>query len=306
MAEENESFVKQMNKIFDENKDNKDEELFFTFKGVLYPNRLCSAETFEALETFEARKDDMLVIAYPKCGTNWVFQILTEMVAAITSNKESQLRRPHLMLEFGGPEKFLKMKEQPSPRHYVTHLYYDNIPKSFLENKVKMLVVFRNPKDAATSYYHFYNKNPLLPNASSWDDFFQKFMSGEVAWSSYFDHALAWDKHMDEENIMIITYEELKENLLEGVKRIADFYELPLSDEIIKSVADKVTFQAMSRKSPEVLGHFASVIFRKGEVGDWRTLFTEAQSKEMDAKFEACLAGTKLGAKLKYDKYCKF
>ncbi|XP_032072659.1 sulfotransferase 6B1-like [Thamnophis elegans] len=306
MAEENDSLVKQMNKIFEENKDNKNEELFFTFKGVLYPNRLCSAETFEALETFEAREDDMLVIAYPKCGTNWVFQILTEMVAAISSNKELPLPRHLLMLEFGGPEKFLKMKEQRSPRYYITHLHYDNIPKSFLEKKVKMLVVFRNPKDAATSYYHFYNKNPLLPNTSSWDDFFQKFMSGEVGWSSYFDHALAWDKHMDEENVMIITYEELKENLLEGVKRIADFYELPLSEEMIKSIADKATFQAMSSKLPEVLGQFASVIFRKGEVGDWRTLFTEAQSKEMDAKFEACLAGTKLGAKLKYDKYCKF
>lgn len=43
----------------------------------------------------------------------------------------------------------------------------------------QMLVVFRNPKDTATSYYHFCNKNPLLPNASSWDDFFQKFMNGE-------------------------------------------------------------------------------------------------------------------------------
>ncbi|XP_070590233.1 sulfotransferase 6B1-like [Erythrolamprus reginae] len=306
MAEENESVMEKMNKLFDENNDNTNEELFFTFKGVLYPSRLCSAETFEALETLEARKDDMLVMAYPKCGTNWVFQILTEMVAEISNNKEIPLERPLLMLEFGKPEKFLKMKEQKSPRYYVTHLHYDNIPKSFLENKVKMLVVFRNPKDAATSYYHFYNKNPLLPNASSWDDFFQKFMSGDVAWNSYFDHALAWDKHMDEENIMIITYEELKENLLEGVKQIADFYELPLSDEMIKSVADKATFQAMSSKAPEVLGHFAPVIFRKGEVGDWRTLFTEAQSKEMDAKFEACLAGTKLGAKLKYDKYCKF
>ncbi|KAL7987492.1 hypothetical protein Chor_006411 [Crotalus horridus] len=277
MAEESNSLVQQINKLFDENKDNKNEELFFTFKEVLYPNRLCSAETFEALETMEARKDDMLVIAYPKCGTNWVFQILTEMVAAISSNKELPLPRHHLLLEFGGPEKFLhllvlfqKMKEQPSPRYYVTHLHYDNIPKSFLENKVKV-----------GNQFH-------------------------LAWNSYFDHALAWDKYMDEENIMIITYEELKENLLEGVKQIADFYQLPLSDEMIKSVADNATFQAMSSKYPEVMGQFASVIFRKGEVGDWRTLFTEAQSKEMDAKFEACLAGTKLGAKLKYDKYCKF
>ncbi|KAM6464628.1 sulfotransferase 6B1-like [Liasis olivaceus] len=306
MADESCNFLQLMNKVMDENKDKKDVELLFTFKGVLYPSRLCSAETFKALETIEARKDDMLVVAYPKCGTNWVLQILHEMVAAVSGSKVLPLPRPHLMLEFGGSEKVLKMKEQPSPRSYVTHLHYDNIPKSFLENKVKMLVVFRNPKDAAISYYHFYNKNPLLPNESSWDNFFQKFMNGEVAWNSYFKHAVAWDKHMDEENIMIITYEELKENVLEGIKQIADFYEIPLSEEMIKSVADKTTFQAMSSKSPETLGSFAPVIFRKGEVGDWKTLFTEAQSKEMDAKFEACLAGTKLGAKLKYDKYCKF
>ncbi|KAG8123472.1 hypothetical protein E2320_019064 [Naja naja] len=291
MAEENDSFVKQMNKIFDENKDNKNEELFFTFKGVLYPNRLCSAETFEALETFEARKDDMLLIAYPKCGTNWVFQILIEMVAAISSNKELPLLRHLLVLEFGSPEKFL------------------------------MLVVFRNPKDAATSYYHFYNKNPLLPTP--------------IAWKSYFDHALAWDKHMDEENVMIITYEELKEVSLLEIKLIFVLHihfsvaysyggnllqHSPYEQLIHEQIG--ICGKGQERCSHESYHHRSNLPPSKcfgmlitpitsfglfpGEVGDWRTLFTEAQSKEMDAKFEACLAGTKLGAKLKYDKYCKF
>lgn len=54
------------------------------------------------------------------------------------------------------------------------------------------------------------------------------------------------------------------QNLLEGIKQIADFYQFPLSDEMIKSVADNVTFQAMSSKYPEVIGHFASVVLRKG------------------------------------------
>lgn len=42
-----------------------------------------------------------------------------------------------------------------------------------------MLVVFRNPKDTLVSYYHFYNKNPVLPSAQSWDSFFSNFMKGE-------------------------------------------------------------------------------------------------------------------------------
>lgn len=42
-----------------------------------------------------------------------------------------------------------------------------------------MLVVFRNPKDTLVSYYHFYNNNPVLPKAESWDVFYSDFMKGE-------------------------------------------------------------------------------------------------------------------------------
>jgi hypothetical protein len=42
-----------------------------------------------------------------------------------------------------------------------------------------MLVIFRNPKDTVVSFYHFSNKNPVLPTAKSWDSFFSEFMSGK-------------------------------------------------------------------------------------------------------------------------------
>ncbi|XP_074844501.1 sulfotransferase 6B1-like [Carettochelys insculpta] len=240
-------------------------------------------------------------------GTNWVKQILNDLTSAVSKNKEIVSPSMHLqMLEFGPPEKFQKMKNLPSPRVFTAHLHYDNIPKAVFETKAKILVVFRNPKDAAVSYYHFYNKNPGLPTMSSWDEFFQKFMRGEVCWGSYFDHALAWNKHMDEENIKIITYEEMKENLPGGVKQIAEFFGFSLPEETIESIAGNATFEYMNSKSEETHGKMAPILFRKGIVGDWKNLFTEAQSQEMDAKFEECLAGTKLGAKLKYDKYCKY
>ncbi len=35
--------------------------------------------------------------------------------------------------------------------------------------------------------------------------------SSSVAWGSYFDHALAWEKRLDDPNVMIVTYEELKQ-----------------------------------------------------------------------------------------------
>ncbi|XP_060100214.1 sulfotransferase 6B1-like [Heteronotia binoei] len=306
MANKKSAIAQYFEEFFASSKEKENDELLITFKGVLYPGRLCSSETLEVLEAIEARKDDVLLVVYPKCGTNWVLHILNEMVAALPENKDLPPPSRFQMLEFGPPEKVQNLKNQPSPRVFATHLFYDNIPKSFFEKKTKILVVFRNPKDAAVSYFHFYNKNPVLPNITSWDEFFQKFMSGEVCFKSYFDHALVWDKHIDDENIKIITFEDMKENLYEGVKQIAEFYEFSLPDETIQSIADKATFQEMSNKSSETHGSLAPILFRKGAVGDWKTLFNEAQSKEMDAKFEECLAGTKLGAMLKYDKHCTF
>lgn len=32
-----------------------------------------------------------------------------------------------------------------------------------------------------------------------------------VAWGSYFDHLVEWNKYIDHERIMVISYEELKE-----------------------------------------------------------------------------------------------
>uniref|UniRef100_A0A8K9VEG1 Sulfotransferase n=1 Tax=Oncorhynchus mykiss TaxID=8022 RepID=A0A8K9VEG1_ONCMY len=163
---------------------------------------------------------------------------------------------------------------------------------------VAMLVVFRNPKDTVVSYYHFMNTNPVLPNAKSWDSFFTDFMEGEVAWGSYFNHALAWEKLMDNPNILMATYEQMKENLGQGVQQISKFFDFSLTEEQVQTIAGQSTFNAMKESK-------FIIIQINCEVGDWKNHLSEAQSKQMDEKFEKHLAHTKLGAKLKYDIYCK-
>ncbi|CAM5102262.1 unnamed protein product [Eretmochelys imbricata] len=145
-----------------------------------------------------------------------------------------------------------------------------------------ILVLFRNPQDTAASFFHFLKNISDIPSYNSWDEFFSEFMSGK-------------GKHIEDENVMIITYEDLKElNSLDSLKA-----------EQIQSTADRGNFQVTRKKSQEIYGSVGPILFRKGAVGDWKNLFTEAQSQEMDAKFKECLGGTKLKANLKYDVYCK-
>ncbi|XP_053567804.1 sulfotransferase 6B1 [Bombina bombina] len=298
-----EQFQEQMRQIAEEASKKTAEELVLDYKGLLYPSVLCSKETFEALETVEAREDDLLIVTYPKCGTNWAVKILHEMVYSIHGKEPALIQA---MIEFGKPEKVEYLKQQPSPRVFCTHLYYDDIPKSFFEKKVKMLVIFRNPKDTAVSYYHFCNNNPVLPKYSSWDLFFQDYINGKALWGSYFDHAVAWNKHIDDENILLLTFEEMKEDYTSKLKKISEFFGLSLTDDQLNTVENATSFKSMKENSSETHGKLGHVFFRKGEIGDWKSLFTEEQSQEVDSKFEQFLAGTQLGEKLKYDLYCKF
>ncbi|XP_066170521.1 sulfotransferase 6B1-like [Sylvia atricapilla] len=126
-----------------------------------------------------------------------------------------------------------------------------------------------------------------------------------VAFGCYFEYLSEWNKYADQENIMTITYEEVKENPALAVKTIATFFGIPLTEEQLQLVVDRCSFQSMKKNSEKTHGEFVDVLFRKGCVGDWKNLFTEDQNEKMDKAFEEHIAGTKLGKKLKYDLYCK-
>ncbi|XP_044147160.1 sulfotransferase 6B1-like [Bufo gargarizans] len=296
-------FMEEFKKVIEASKNIPKEDLLFTYNGVIYPTSICDVDTFKTMETFEAREDDLMMVAYPKCGSNWTSSLLHRLLRA-AYNKESSSIFP--LLEFKAPNKFEKLKVEPSPRFLGTHLKYDNIPQSFFDKKVKMMVVFRNPKDTAVSLFHFCNNNPVLPTYNSWDEFFPDFMAGKVVFGSYFDHAVAWNKHLDDDTILLTIFEDMKEDLEGTIKKISEFYGISITEEQQKQIAEQGTFKSMKENSGKTHGDYGKIIFRKGEVGDWKNYFSQAQSQEMDAKFDECLAGTKFGEKLKYNVYCKW
>ncbi|NXD76658.1 ST6B1 Sulfotransferase, partial [Halcyon senegalensis] len=168
-----------------------------------------------------------------------------------------------------------------------------------------ILLLIRNPKDVATSFFHFTNVLSTLPSYDTWDDFFVAFMTKKMPWGSYFEYLSSWNKYADYENVMTITYEELKENPVLGVKNIAAFFGISLTEKELQLVVERSSFQSMKKNSQKTHGAFGNILFRKGDVRDWKNLFSEDQNEKMDKAFEEHIAGTKLGTKLKYGVYCK-
>ncbi|KFU98063.1 Sulfotransferase 6B1, partial [Pterocles gutturalis] len=95
------------------------------------------------------------------------------------------------------------------------------------------------------------------------------------------------------------------QNPVLGVKNIAAFFGISLTEEELQGVVERSSFESMKKNSQKTHGAFGSVLFRKGGVSDWKNLFSEEQNKEMDKTFQEYLRGTKLGTKLKYEVYCK-
>lgn len=68
MAEDKKAFVDEINKALAKSEGLTLKDLLFSYWGTLYPATVCSAEMFQALENLEARKDDLLLVSYPRCG----------------------------------------------------------------------------------------------------------------------------------------------------------------------------------------------------------------------------------------------
>ncbi|XP_066467474.1 sulfotransferase 6B1-like [Tiliqua scincoides] len=289
-------------------------ERLFLFNGGLYPAMVCRPETLKILDTFEARSDDVVLVGYPKTGTNWVGQILTELETASGKYDEEERKRRQQKekdlsvfpyLEFGDSDKFERMKKLPSRRVIKTHLAPGKMPKSIFQKKAKILVLFRNPKDTAVSYFHFTKGINLRPSEETWDEFFPDYITGKVPYGLYLDHIIEWNNYLDDKNVMFITYEEVKGNGVLALKRIAEFFNFSVSEQEIESIVEKTSFKTMKDNAPVTHGEMGKSLFRKGIVGDWKNTFSESQNEEMDRKFEEKVARTKLGMMLKYEEYCK-
>lgn len=68
MTRNSERIIEIVDKCFSEGDKMAPEDKLFSYRGILYPTSISSLETLEALKSFEARSDDVILVGYPKSG----------------------------------------------------------------------------------------------------------------------------------------------------------------------------------------------------------------------------------------------
>ncbi|XP_056389271.1 sulfotransferase 1C1-like isoform X2 [Hyla sarda] len=266
------------------------------------------ATSWDKVEKFQARKDDLLIATYPKAGTTWMQEIVDCIMnhgeVEKTRRAPTHVRSPFLemFLPPPVPSGIDMLEVAPSPRLVKTHLPYELVPQSFWQQKCKVIYVARNAKDNAVSYYHFDRMNKMQPDPGTWDEYVVKFLKSDVGWGSWFSHVLGWWDARDKHDVLYVFYEDMKEDPKREIRKVMRFLGKDLSEDVVEKIYQHTSFTAM-KENPmanystipsNVLDQSVSSFMRKGEVADWMNHFTVSQNQIFDEEYEKRMGGSTL------------
>ncbi|KAJ4827280.1 hypothetical protein Tsubulata_031189 [Turnera subulata] len=298
----------------------------YLYKGVWCPAFAISG-VIHFQQHFTAHDTDVIIASMPKSGTTWLKALTFSVVNRNLYNhpKESHpllTTPPHELVPFFEMDLYLRNKNPslenfPAPRIFGTHIHYDSLPQSIRDSKCKIVYTCRNPLDQIVSLFHFSRKfirrsenveeeRPL----SSIEEGFENLCRGVQGYGPFWDNVLGYWKASQErpEKVMFLKYEDLKEDILSNLKRLAEFLGFPFTEEeekrgVIEEIAMLCSFENL--KSLEVnntgVHHYTGTpndsFFRKGEVGDWVNYLNPKMAERFRTIVEEKLAGSGLSFK---------
>ena len=269
--------------------------------GLVVP-KFVKQDVLDKLKDLSLRDDDVWIVTYPKAGTTWT-QYIVHLIHNGGKDDGKKIVDVVPWIETGGNRGIsFSAEDMTPPRAFKSHMPYERMPCG-LPNTTpcKYIYVARNPKDLATSFYHHYRRTHVP--GIEWKEFFEYFLVGKVEFGDYYDHVLSWWAHRDDENVLFITFEDLKRDPESMVTRIATFMGYShLSQEVIKLIAEKTAFDKMreneavnySWSSKGESDPQATPFMRQGVVGDWKNQFSVEDSQRLDRIYRDRLSGTGL------------
>ncbi|XP_072480639.1 sulfotransferase 1B1-like [Notamacropus eugenii] len=273
-----------------------------------YPMVYAFSINWERVEQFQCKPQDVWVITYPKSGTTWMSEIMDLIKNDGSVEKQGKVpiteRVPMLEAAAPGiiPAGTEILEKMPSPRFVKSHLPISLLPKNFWDNNCKVIYVARNAKDVAVSFYNFDRMNKFHPEPGTFAEYLEKFMSGNVAYGSWYEHVTSWWEKKKDHPILYLFYEDIKEDPKREIQKVMQFLGKKLDEETLDRIVQRTSFQTMKdnfmvnyKTIPTIMmDHDISPFMRKGIAGDWKNYFTVAQNEMFDADYEKKMHGTTL------------
>ncbi|XP_076087190.1 sulfotransferase 1B1-like [Mytilus galloprovincialis] len=254
------------------------------------------AKQFQDIKNFDSRENDILLCTAPKTGTHWVHEIITMLVDHTT---EYNSRDATLKIHLDFMTDFQLLESETRRRILHSHLPWSFLPSKHKDEKAKVVYVNRNPKDRHASQYNWLKQMNGVPPDFTWKQYYEDMVINDRLLTGWFNYTKEMTKAARSyKNVHCVLFEDLKLRPIETIKQIAEFLEVPFDDQFIAEVADKNVFRKLKDykqdASVAVSRNYKSVLFRKGEIGDWKNWFTVSQNEQFDAMYKKEMKGVEV------------
>ena len=201
------------------------------------------------------RPTDVIVNTPLKCGTTWLTHIVHQLrMKGLEPDFEDQyevmtcIERSEL---FGVDPN--TMRQPAEPRLFSCHLPYDCVPKGG-----KMIYCYRDQEDALYSLHKFYDSFLLLRGRVSLPIFANTMMKsgyyvGDVA--MVLNGLLVWWEHRNDDDVLFLFFDDLKEDHDGCVNRIAQFIGIDCDEALLARVVHTTTHAEMVRHHSKFDAH---------------------------------------------------
>jgi hypothetical protein len=249
---------------------------------------------------FRPRPTDIIVATNPKCGTTWTQQI----VHGLRSRGSMDFEEISLVVPWIESAHLLGMDldapQVAEPRAFKTHLPWEMLPKGG-----RNIYVMRAPGDALVSSYHFHSGWMFEHGALSLEEFALGFFLEHPTPRSFWRQLRSWWEQRQREDVLMLSYEDMKQDVGGAVRRIATFMGLQPDEECVALVIRQSSFEFMraherqfddhptTERINRLLGLPAdskTTKVRTGRVGDAQAL-TPRLTEALDEAWERELGG---------------
>ncbi len=264
---------------------------------------------FGTFGDYKPTPHDVFACVYYKSGTNWLLQIATEII----HRGRAEFHHIHDLVPWPDahePTYAVPLsddkawKNSPTGLRVVkTHRKLDEVPFS---PESRYICVVRDPKDVCVSSYHFMRNIGMGPMAHSVETWVEYTFTPAFPFCKWADHVNSYWQVRHHENVLFMTYEEMKKDLPETVRKIAAFLKIELTPDEFAEVVRKSGFAYMKQiekkfetgmimpwSKPE------GALVRRGERGVSNELLTPEQQWRIDEYWRGELK--RLGCDFPYD-----
>ena len=202
--------------------------------------RMITPQGFERGLAFEPRPTDVLISPYAKSGTTWLQQIVHGLRTRGDMDFDDISRVVPWIETSSDLGIKLDAEQCAKPRAFKSHLSWNAIPKGG-----RYIVSLRDPKDALVSLFRFKEGWFFARGAFSIATFARReyFRLGKSR--DYWHHFRSWWEHREDDCVLLLTFEDMKEDLPSIVRRVARFIRIELDNELLELVVRQASLDFM-------------------------------------------------------------